>query len=197
MANELDSLELELDLAGVALEAAANEPDPFAVVAAQSRSEVGEAEATGHEWSPDKPIELVNPITGEVIDRDNVDAMVEALEQIKKLDSELYTAKVLFIKAIADKTEGPNKVRYLRGETKRVKVTMTGTDFEQKLVRQAWDEFPQYRDKVLKISEISVMKREFAKIVKESGSDDFEKFKKILILAEKPKGGNPTISIEE
>jgi hypothetical protein len=141
--------------------------------------------------------ELFNPATGEVVSATDADALIDAFEQVKLMHEELSEAKRNIAHAIAKLTEGEKKTRRVRGKRRRAKVEMPGTDFDQSVLKEAWHAFPERRDEVLKVATITVKLREWKKVKGETGPDDFETFKRMIAMSERPSRATPSITIED
>jgi len=68
--------------------------------------------------------ELVDSITGEVLDLKDADVLISAFERVSAEAGKLWDLKRKIAQAIASLTEGEAKTRRLRGRTRAAKVEM-------------------------------------------------------------------------
>ena len=144
----------------------------------------------GDDWIED-------PLTGEMVSVDDVDALIDLYENIKKTADELWATKTQLQKALAAKTEGTAKMRRVVGQSRKVKIEMPGASWEQSKLKECFHSYPAWRDDYLRISTLSVKLVEYKKLVGTTGPDDFDTFKKMLMDAEGSPTGTPRVSIEE
>jgi len=140
--------------------------------------------------------DLICPITGEVINLADVDAMIDCLERVQERDRELYNAKLQLRQALAVLAIGHAKTRRVRGQRRRCKVEMPDDHYNQTKLREAYHAFPAIRDEFLRISELSVRLREWKKALAESGPPEFETFKKMVLAANEGPQGLPRVTID-
>lgn len=141
---------------------------------------------------------LMNPLSGEIIDPDSVDDMIDQLESIKAINRQLYAVELQLRDRLAALTEGDAKTRRIRGERRAAKIEMPGLGWEQSKLKEAFAQFPEFRDEVLKIDSIGVKLAEYKKL-KNTSSDDpeFLKFRDAITAACKGPTGNPSVTVEK
>jgi hypothetical protein len=153
-------------------------------------------------------VELVCPVTGEVIDLDNVDAMLDAFERAKAFQTKLYavvdTVRLrlgeIAAKAHADTAAGAEQpvTSRVRGERRRAKLTLPDVGFDQKILKEIVAAFPpELVAPVVQPASYKVGMREYKKISAETGPKPFMDFKAALEAACRGRVGLPTVSIEE
>lgn len=144
---------------------------------------------------------ILDPITGELVDVNDADSLIDAYQRLDAHDKEVYAAKRAIKLAIAALTTGEAKTRRVRGESGRnAVVTMPDDSWDQSKLKEAWNSYPKFRDEFLAISELRVQMREFKKTLNTSSSDEaFSQFQKMLIAANKgpSPGATPSVKIEE
>lgn len=161
-----------------------------------AQSSAGQDESA--DASTDDPTqEFIDPLTGEVIDLTDADALIDCFERIKAQDSAIYVAKQIVQRAIANLSEGTAKTRRVRGHRRRAKVEMPDAGWDQSKLKEAYNAYPQFRDELLSISSLRVKLREFKKVVNEKGPEDFQCFKGIVQAAELPPSGTPRVTVEQ
>lgn len=139
---------------------------------------------------------IVDP-AGEVVHCDDPDALAECLIRLKAWKDDIYACERAVKLAVLALTEGDAKTRRVRGPVHRIKVEMPGKSWEQSILKEAWNAYPQFRDKVLGIGSINVKRREFNKMRNESGPPDFEQFRSMIAAAEREPTALPTVTVEE
>lgn len=142
------------------------------------------------------PSLIACPLTCEVIDTTDVDALIDCYERVSRLDAKLYDAKVAIRHALADMTEGDAKTRRVRGKRRQAKVEFPSDSWDQSILRQAWQTYPQFRDEFLKIGTITPKAVECRKLAGTSGPAAFESFRDMVTKANRGSLGLPTITIE-
>lgn len=144
---------------------------------------------------------ILDPITGEILDPADatyIDDLIDSYERISALDSKLYAAKCAIRQALADRTEGDAKTRRVAGKRRLVKLEFPGDKFEQSILKEAWQSYPQFRDEYLRIAEIAPKLREVKKLENLSGDESLCCFRDIVLSANKGNGGAlPTVKIEK
>lgn len=144
--------------------------------------------------------EIVSPFDGEVINLDDpnsTDKLIRLLEDIKEIESQIYSVKPAVVREIASRTAGEAKTRRLMGQEKIAVVTMPGLSWDQSILKEAWNSFPKHRDTCLKIDEIGVRTREWGKIENTTGPDDFNAFRDMVAAACRGATGQPQVKIEK
>ena len=141
--------------------------------------------------------EIEDPLTGELIDANDVDALITLFEQLKANMDAIATAKGLICQALAAKTEGDTKTRRIVGKTRAAKVEMPSTKWDNSKLKEAYHAYPGFRDLYLRIAKIEPDLRQVNKLRNTSGPADLELFKKIVLSAESPPTANPSITIEK
>ena len=141
--------------------------------------------------------EIMDPLTGEVIDARDIDALLEAYGRVRSHRSCLEAFQRVLAEVITGHTTGDAKTRRIRGQRLRAKVEMPGDSWDGGLLRLAWEAHPELAPEVLKIERVGVRLREWAKWQQEAGPEDFERLKAMITKANRGPTGTPTITIEE
>lgn len=138
-----------------------------------------------------------DPITGELIDPENVDQMIDRLEAIQLKSSLYYAVTMRLRRAIAAKTEGDTVTRRIAGANRKAKIIMPDESFEQSILKELWNSHPILAAEYLKIERLAVKLREYKKLLTTSSDQaDFLFFKEALIRANVGRVGTPRIEIE-
>lgn len=140
--------------------------------------------------------DLICPITGEVVDKDDVDALISTYERSKRINDRCYAVMLEIRLLLAAKTEGDAKTRRVRGKTRAAKVEFPSDSWDQSLLKEAFHSFPQHRDSCLKIDSVGVQLREYKKLVNTSGTPDFNTFRDMVTKANRGQTGTPTVTVE-
>lgn len=142
-------------------------------------------------------LEIVCPLTGEIIPPDDIDHMIEAYERCKQASDQLYAVQVKLRHALANLTEGDAKTRRIQGRRRRAVIEMPGDSWDQSILKEAWNSFPDLRDQALKIDQIGVKLREYRKLVNTSGAADLTTFRDMVTRANRGQTGTPTVKVEQ
>ena len=125
------------------------------------------------------------------------DVLVDLFEEIRQKESIMYEQKRALVAEIARRTEGDTKTRRLTGKERTVKVEMPDDSWDQSILKEAFNAYPQHRDKCLKIGEINIQLREWKKIMNTTGEQDFNLFRDMIKSANRGPTGNPRVTIEK
>lgn len=142
---------------------------------------------------------LINPLTEAIIPPDDVDQMIDAYQEMKAFGDRLYAAQIAIRTKLADITKGQTeaKTRRVQGRRRKAKIEMPSPGWDQSILKEAWNSFPQLRDQCLKIDTVGVKAREWKKLAETAGVPEVETFRDMIKAAVKPPTGAPTITIEE
>lgn len=138
-----------------------------------------------------------NPLNGEIVPPDDVDALIDAYEQADAALRKLRSFTGAIRQRLFELSEGDTKTRRIRGNRRRAKVERPDDVWEQSILKEAWHSFPKYRDEVLTIDRLRVRLREWNKIKNETGPDDFLTFRAMVEKANRGPQGLPKVTIEE
>lgn len=143
------------------------------------------------------PSEIIDPTTGEVIDRSNIDSMVNAYERVEAKCRELYTAKRQLAYAMYDQTQGSDaKTRRIEGENRKAKIERPDDAWDQSILKEIWNSFPKLCNQYLRIEQIGVKLVPYKQLMNTTGTEDIEQVKKMLKRANRGPMGTPRIKIE-
>ncbi len=146
----------------------------------------------------DAVTEIDNPLSpGEFVSVLDIDGLIDMYEQLDSADKRIYGAKLRIREALAGLTEGDAKTRRVKGKRRTAKITMPDDGWEQSILKEAWNSFPDYAEDVLAIAALRVKLREYKKLVNTSGDASFTTFRDMITNANRGPTGTPTVSIEE
>lgn len=141
--------------------------------------------------------EFTDPTTGEIIQLDDVDSMLDSLERITAWLDRLHETKKQICFALDSLCEGNQKTRRVRGRRRQAKVETPDDYWDQSILKEAFNAYPQLRDECLAIASIRVKLREFKKIQGTKGTADFNSFRDMIAQANRGPSGTPRVVIEE
>lgn len=141
--------------------------------------------------------ELTNPLTGEVVNEQSIDELIDCYEYIDRKDKAIFAVKQRIKTLLLARTEGDAVTRRIAGAKRVAKLTLPAEGFDQATLKRLWAEYPELAAQYLRIESIAVQAREVAKLRNTSSDQaDLVAFRDALIAASKGRG-LPTISIEE
>lgn len=147
---------------------------------------------------PENPADdLICPVTGEVVDETDADALIDCLDRIQKRAREIYAAKELVVLALACMTEGDAKTRRVEGRRRKAKITMPSDSWDQSILKEVWNAYPDHRDRFLRLGTVAVNLREWKKLQNTTAPKDVDQIKKMLDRANRGATGNPSVRIEQ
>lgn len=141
---------------------------------------------------------LTDPVTLELIDTTDPDALADAVVRCGQLMGELSFVRAECSRMLAELSSGDAKTRRLvtpGGRT--LKIEMPSTTFDGKTLKALWDSHAELARQYLRIASIEVQRREVDKLRNTSGPEQFEKFKALVLGAERPPSGTPRIVVEQ
>lgn len=141
--------------------------------------------------------ELIDLLTGEILDRKDADALIASFERADRTYKKLAEQRRQIAFALAALTSGETRTRRVRGPVRQAKVEMPEQAYSQPILKEAWNSFPVLSREYLRIGVIDVQRREVAKLAGTSGPPDFEQFKRMLKSAECHSDAAPRITVEE
>jgi len=145
---------------------------------------------------PDESSHLVDPLDGRLINIEDVDSLIDAYEQAKEASTALYAWQNKLRETLGNKATGDAKSQRVRGRRRIVKVTKPSETWDQSILKEVYNSYPDKRDELLRVSTIGVKAREFKKATQTNGPDDFNNFVKMISSARRLPAGLPTINIE-
>ena len=145
--------------------------------------------------------ELIHPLHGEVINQDT-DSLIRCHDDLLTTEHAMAAfrheiARQLAARAattIAD-PDGKSRTFYLRGEKLRCRIEVPGDSWNQAILKEAYIQYPKYREKFLRIATLAINIREYKK--SETGPADFVAFKSLLSTANRGPMGTPRITMLE
>lgn len=140
-------------------------------------------------------VEEIVMFDGEVVDRDDPDALIDAFEKVREIEIAVDALKAQLRKAIAQKTTGDTKTRYLQGKRRKAKIVFPDDQWDQGKLREAYHTYPQYRDDYLRIQSLGVKLIEFRKLERTTGEPSLNLFRNMITNANRGPQGLPTVSI--
>jgi len=143
---------------------------------------------------------VMNPITGVMVDMDDIDAVIKACDECKTLAADLKTFDDMLRRRAVEFTTGDAKTRRIQGQTLRAKIEMPDETWDQPVLKSLWadERHKEYRDRYLGLGSVNVKKAEFKKLKGLTASDPlFQSFMGALLAAEKPPTGAPRVTLEK
>lgn len=142
---------------------------------------------------------IMNPITGAVVNLDDIDSVIRACAENKQLKADLDTFDRTVREAAVAFTTGTAKTRRIQGKTLKAKVEMGDVYPNQSILKEAYAAYPKYRDGYLTIASVNLKLREFKKLENLATDDPaFESFASMLKTAHQQGSvGSARVSIEE
>jgi len=141
----------------------------------------------------------VNPLTGEVVDALDVEAMIAALSVVKQQIDDLKNYKVLLESRVSHETPGAAPTEHvLRGRWKAtVKHPQPGWDKPKlKRIWAAYADNP-HRETLLRIEGVAVNMRDFNVALKTSGDEGFTHMVDAIKDARTEPSGMPRVEVKK
>ena len=137
--------------------------------------------------------EIMDPMTGEVINGRDPDAMCEALQRIQAQVAQLRSAELSLRHALGELAMSEARTSHVVGRRFRATIERPAATWDNATLRRLWDEMPEARA-YLRIERVAPALREIAALKKSNGPG-VEAFREALLAAEKPSTGAPTVRV--
>lgn len=139
----------------------------------------------------------VDPLTGEAVDSNSVDELIECYSRVKAMGDRLYSMQVRIRELLASKTEGDAVVRRVKGKERIAKVTLSDESYDQAVLKELWNSHPSLAQEYMSISQLRVKGREAKKLINTTGDDAFNFFRDAMTKACRGRVGTPTLTVEK
>lgn len=144
-----------------------------------------------------QPTELIDPVTGEIVDTADVDQLCAALERTKDMRDRLSAFSAVLSLELKNKTTGELMTRHVRGREWTATVTMPSKSFDQSRLREIANSYPQYATEYLRIERYAVNLTPYKKLLNTATDDPaFGNFKNMLTAAEREPTAPPWVKVE-
>jgi hypothetical protein len=140
---------------------------------------------------------LIDPFTGELIDPENADHLIDSLERLDNYAESIKAWRLVIEEHILRKTRNAAKTERVNGERRQVVIEHPGITFDQRSLKRLWEDNPKFAKLYLRIEQVGVQKREYDKLNRMSGPQDQEEFRRELMAAERVSTSKPRIKIEK
>jgi hypothetical protein len=149
----------------------------------------------------DQPVDggPVDGLTGELVNELTADELLDLYQHYTEAEKAARNSRIKIAAELAARSpkEGDCRTTRIRGDQRRAKIEYPEDAWQQSQLKEAWHSFPEFRDEFLSIAELRVKLKEYKKALRETGPDDFETFKGMLVAANRGAQGLPRIVIEE
>ncbi len=126
------------------------------------------------------------------------DVLVDLYQAQLEAERSAKSARIQLAVAIANRApmDGECRTTRVRGERYRVRVEWPEQGWDQRMLKQVWLEYPDFREQYLDIATIRPRLKEIRKLENEHGSDEFEHFRNAILDARRRSYSTPRIEIE-
>ncbi len=143
---------------------------------------------------------MINPVTGEVCELDNIDDLLGAMKDVEYNITVMRHHLAQIKEAIYKKVEFKDtKTARIQGDKYKCKIEMPSKiNWDQKKLSHMYSIYPHGTvvDAVIKIQSYKIDMREYKKLINTVGGDEFNKFKEELMSANLGIIGSPRFTIE-
>lgn len=140
---------------------------------------------------------IIHPFRRREVDTENLDDLLGALNVVKTELAELREFERALREVVFRKSTGDTKTRRVISDRFEAKLTLPDDNWDQKVCKWAWANFPDLASVYLRIGTILPNLREVKKLESSSGDAEFLKFREVLLSARSPSTAPPTVSITE
>lgn len=147
--------------------------------------------------SNDQVATFYDPVKNVTIPVNDHDAMIDAWERIDRLCAKLNSHRMKLRLELWNRTTGNAKTRRLRGHRRVAKLVEADDNLDQKKLKDANSNFPEFAEEFLRIERLAIKKREFKKAKETEGTERFNQFRELVKSAVGKPTGLPKITIEE
>ena len=119
--------------------------------------------------------DIVDPTTGEIVDPTDADSLIDSFDRLKKQIDKLCQIKDTVRDRLVAMTTGDAKTRRVAGKRRRVAVEMPSDNYDNSILKEAWNSYPGLRDEYLRVERIAPKLRgeEAVRHQRAAGSDEF------------------------
>lgn len=180
------------------------------IIAPRSRDEIAdisevqasfvsyESDSAKAEQEPEEDPMIMNPLTGALVNTNDIDSLILAAVDTKKQISDLQAFEDTIRRRIGEFTTGTAKTRRVRGKTLLAKVEMPDETWDQTMLKEAWNSYPLLRDELLRLGSVNVKMTEFKKLANTATDNPaFGQFAQMIKGAQRPATGAPRITLEK
>ncbi len=146
--------------------------------------------------NPSAKQEIVCRATGQVLDDQDVDVLLDHWEFLRARKAEIELTLAAITAAVASRAQGHGKTLRVRGERRRVKVELPGDHFNQGKLKGIYESF-LWAKEYLRIDRLAVNLVEYKKLLNETGNGPFMRFREELVSANEGPKGSPRLVLEE
>jgi hypothetical protein len=141
------------------------------------------------------PLEVTDPLTGELIDTADRDALIAAFGRLRVQQNTINCWRSTLVLALATHCRrDESRTAYVRGERAEVRLEFPPDSWDQQILKEAYHSYPQFRDQYLTVASVRVKLREWMKAKHTVGSADWEQFQRMLREANLGLKGLPRVS---
>ena len=132
-------------------------------------------------------------LNGEILETadDLIDAFEHLTEEKKRVEDKIRAIK----DALYSLCKGEAVTQHVRGERRTCRVIKPKRCWDQRILRDAWDEFPEERNELLRIHALSVQLRPLDVAMRTSGPESWTAFRNAVVDAEVPSDRSPSVKI--
>lgn len=141
--------------------------------------------------------ELMHPLTGEVLDISSADGLIHAYQQLSDVDRLIYSAKIIIRTALKHMATEGGKTRRVAGDKHTAMLTMPDAKWDNTKLKELWQKFPSLREKYLRIDRLAPNLNEVKKLKATTCEGELANFRALLLAAESPADGLPSVKVEK
>lgn len=157
-----------------------------------------EGEKSQADAQPPEDGRVMNPVTGTLVDMGDIDSVIVACDECKKLAADLRSFDQMIRQRALQLAQGTAQTRRIRGRKYQAKVVLGDQYPNQSVLKEAYNAFPQFRETYLRIGSLQLQKRETNKLANMTSDDPaFDQFKRMIEAAiEQGSQGLPSVTLE-
>lgn len=147
--------------------------------------------------APAPVAEIVDPTSGEVVLETDLDGLMAIWRSTGSMMQQCFMVRDRIKAILTARAPAPSSGRTVRVRGERLQAKVSFPDlWDRKALRGIWDAYPKIAPQFLKISEVSIIAKEVAKLSSTDGNEEFIRFKEAL-LAAYAGHGSPSVAIED
>lgn len=142
-------------------------------------------------------MDLRHPFTWVEVDSTDVDKICDAYLEVKQEIEKLRAFEYALRFRLEAMTDSDAKTRRVFGDKYEVKLTMPDDYWSQTTFKECVKQFPQMSETYLRISAYAPNLKEVKKLENASGSEEFMRFKSLLLSGRSESNSPASVSISE
>ncbi len=143
---------------------------------------------------------VTDPVTGELVDLEDADSLIESLERVKEQIAKLSDYRRYVEDELVSRTPDQDRTERVVGMRRTVRVERPAPDYEPASLKRLWekhhDDNPREVEELLRVSAVAVNRSPLKKLLKADIQNPISKYLVQAISAAERPAGRAKVTIE-